>query len=160
MDKVKDSAIADDVGQQSQEPEVPQCPSPKPLTVDPRQPVDDLLVLHNHDESPENPDNVASEGTEHRNRPRGRLFSPERHDIHRADIIDLLEKEMPYVTGVWSLKPGSQKILSFRSLKLVVGHQSENTMVQVETQTSQELPKVQLLPDSPDIQVLCNDPSS
>lgn len=159
MHKVKDSAIGD-VGQQSQEPKEPQCPSPKPAVVDPCQPVDDLLVPHHHDKSTENPDNVASEGTEHRNRPRGRLFSPERDDIHRADIIELLEKEMPYVTGVWSLKPGMQKILSFRSLKLLVGHQSENTMMQVETPKKPRDPKFQLLPKTPDIQVLCQEPSS
>lgn len=158
MDKVKDSAVSDDTGQQPQQPNEPQRPLPKPPTLDPRQPVDDLLVPHYHDDSPENPANAASEGTEHRNRTRGRLFSPERPVIHRADIIDLLEKEMPYVNGVWSLKAGMQKTLSFRSLKLVVGHQSENTMMQVETQTSRDLPTFQLLPYNPDI--VCHEPSS
>lgn len=137
MDKVKDPAESDAVGPPSQDPAEPRGLSPEPPADDPRQPLYDLRIKGNFVESPENADIGMSEETDAGDDTWEVSFvGPV---IDRADVVDLLEKEMPHIKGSWFLKGGDRKILSFRSLKLVITHDSENTMMRVHS-TSPRLP--------------------
>lgn len=137
MDKVKDHVESGAVGLTSQEPAEPRDPSPEPPADDPRQPLYDLEIKGNFVESPEDEDIDMLDETDYGVDTRRISFvGPV---IDRVDVVDLLEKEMPNIKGRWFLKGGDQKILSFRSLKLVITHDSENTMMQVHP-TSPRLP--------------------
>lgn len=124
MDKVKDPVESDAVGPPSQELAEPRQPSPEPFALLSLRSNPDIILTDNYDSSPE----YDEAGDFDESDPTFSLVTP---GIDRADVADLLEKEMPNVTGFWSLKAGEHHILSFRSLKLVITHDSENTMMQV-----------------------------
>lgn len=124
MDKVKDRAESDAARPPSQELVEPRRPSPEPFALLSLLSNPKIILKDNYNSSPEH--NEAGEFDE--SDPTFSLVTP---GIDRADVSDLLENEMPLVTGSWSLKRGEHKILSFRSLKLVITHESENTMMQV-----------------------------
>lgn len=137
MDKVKNPAESDAAGPPSQEPTEPRGPSSKPPAYDLCQRLYDLGIRGNFVESHENAGIGMLEETDDGDDTRGfRFVGPV---IDRADVADLLEKEMPHIKGSWFLKGGGGKILSFRSLKLVITHDSKNTMMQVHC-TSPRLP--------------------
>lgn len=131
MDKVQDPTESDDVGPPSQKPLETLRPSSEPPADDPHQLLDDLVLLDNYDESPENADKGVFEETDYDDGTHESTFGLILPGIDRADVADLLEKKMPHIKGSWSVKRGGQKILGFRSLKLVITHGSENTMMQV-----------------------------
>lgn len=139
MNKVKDPSESDAMGQPTQQSMEPRRLSSELLALDPSQPFHGHSFKENYEESPETADEEVLVETNYGDGTRVPTFSLVRPGIDRADVADLLEKEMPHVTGSWFLKAGEQKVLSFRSLKLVITHDSKNTMMQVHS-TGPKLP--------------------
>lgn len=130
MDKEKDTAESEGMGQPSQAPETSRHTHALPLNDNNLEQLSESLPYGT----------AVNQETSSDNGSHGPISNLETPGIDRGDITRLMEDRILRTTGPWTVVPGGQLIVVFESVKLVITNDSENAMLQVETPQTLEGP--------------------